>query len=310
MTTILKFSFHLLSDNFFFAHILILTFSLSFLYFQNFIVRGSSQTNTMAVSVRLPPSTGPYIEHYLVQSNDGLLSLESSRFKFDSIPALIAHYAQCCDELPVQLTLPQALREAKNRQQLSSLALLGQEFWRYPMSTPKPKVSPSNSSSSQIKSPTDTSGIGTTLLSSPNQKTFGSNPSQQFLMSDAMLNNQVETPSDTASSLSSFTNSTGHQLLSPESIDNAMLTMSPTTELCRPVKTTSTFKINDTSGSSNKKLFSNEVEKQIQMLNANLLETAKVMNQSNDTNNNSGGFQSSRATRPTPPNTLSLAHLR
>lgn len=49
----------------------------------------------MAVSVRLPPNTGPYIEHYLIQSNDGLLSLESSRFKFDSIPALIAHYAQC-----------------------------------------------------------------------------------------------------------------------------------------------------------------------------------------------------------------------
>lgn len=30
------------------------------------------------------------------------------------------------DELPVQLTLPRAIREAKNRQQLSSLALLGQ----------------------------------------------------------------------------------------------------------------------------------------------------------------------------------------
>lgn len=66
-----------------------------FVYFQNFVVRGSSQVNTMAVSVRLPPDTGPYIEHYLIQSNDGLLSLESSRFKFDSIPALIAHYAQC-----------------------------------------------------------------------------------------------------------------------------------------------------------------------------------------------------------------------
>jgi hypothetical protein len=30
------------------------------------------------------------------------------------------------DELPVQLTLPRAMREAKNHQQLSSLALLGQ----------------------------------------------------------------------------------------------------------------------------------------------------------------------------------------
>ncbi|XP_039275206.1 uncharacterized protein LOC120349307, partial [Nilaparvata lugens] len=41
------------------------------------------------------------------------------------------------DELPVQLTLPRAVREAKNRQQLSSLALLGQEFWRYPMANPR-----------------------------------------------------------------------------------------------------------------------------------------------------------------------------
>lgn len=109
----------------------------------NFIVRGSSQSKTMAVSVRLPANSGPYIEHYLIQANNGLLSLESSRFKFDSIPALIAHYTQCCDELPVQLCLPAALREAKNRQQLSSLALLGQEFWRYPMAS-SPKLKPTN----------------------------------------------------------------------------------------------------------------------------------------------------------------------
>jgi len=52
------------------------------------------------------------------------------------------------DELPVQLTLPRAMREAKNRQQLSSLALLGQEFWRYPMANPKqPESSSSNTSS-------------------------------------------------------------------------------------------------------------------------------------------------------------------
>lgn len=70
-----------------------------------FIVRGSSQKNTMAISVRLPLNAGPYIEHYLIQSSDGLLNLESSRFKFDSIPSLVAHYSNCCDELPVQLRL-------------------------------------------------------------------------------------------------------------------------------------------------------------------------------------------------------------
>jgi len=60
----------------------------------------------------------------------------------------IYFYLASSDELPVQLILPRAMREAKNRQQLSSLALLGQEFWRYPMANPKqPESSSSNTSS-------------------------------------------------------------------------------------------------------------------------------------------------------------------
>ncbi|CAK9827769.1 Protein sprint [Anthophora retusa] len=114
----------------------------------NFVVRQSSQSDTMALSVRLPPGKGPYIEHYLIQANRGKLSLETSENRFDNIPSLIAHYSQCCDELPVQLTLPRAMRDAKNRQQLSSLALLGQEFWRYPMANPKPPESSSSNTSS------------------------------------------------------------------------------------------------------------------------------------------------------------------
>uniref|UniRef100_A0A0K8UX27 Protein sprint n=1 Tax=Bactrocera latifrons TaxID=174628 RepID=A0A0K8UX27_BACLA len=195
----------------------------------NFIVRGSSQPNTMAVSVRLPPDTGPYIEHYLIQSNDGILSLESSRFTFDSIPALIAHYAQCCDELPVQLVLPRALREVKNRQQLSSLALLGQEFWRYPMSCPKPQESEANLL--DAKSPnslTETSGLGTTVFSSNSAAPQSSkifSPTSNL----AGLFSQAGTPSDTTSSMSSFTTSGGPQmqLMSPESVDSVILTMSP-----------------------------------------------------------------------------------
>lgn len=50
----------------------------------------------MAISVRLPSGKGPYIEHYLIQAaTDNRLALESSDNKFDSIPMLIAHYAQC-----------------------------------------------------------------------------------------------------------------------------------------------------------------------------------------------------------------------
>lgn len=70
----------------------------------------------------------------------------------------------------MQLQLPRPLREAKSRHQLNSLALLGQEFWGYPMANPK------NSS--------------------------------QNLLSPCQLANDVVpmavTPSDTGSSLSSF----------------------------------------------------------------------------------------------------------
>lgn len=96
-----------------------------------FVVRKSSQPDTMALSVRLPPDKGPYIEHYLIHSSERLLGLETSENRFVDISALVAHYTSCCDELPVQLILPKAIRESKSRQQLSSLALLGQEFWSY-----------------------------------------------------------------------------------------------------------------------------------------------------------------------------------
>uniref|UniRef100_A0A0K8SCF5 Protein sprint n=1 Tax=Lygus hesperus TaxID=30085 RepID=A0A0K8SCF5_LYGHE len=131
----------------------------------NFVVRQSSQSSTMAISVRLPAGKGPYIEHYLIQAaQDGQLSLESSENKFSSIPGLIAHYCQCCDELPVQLTLPRAIRDAKNRQQLSSLALLGQEFWRYPMANPRPTQTTSEPSTQQVSE--STTGLNSSLPSS------------------------------------------------------------------------------------------------------------------------------------------------
>jgi len=203
----------------------------------------------MAVSVRLPQDTGPYIEHYLIQSHDNVLSLESSRFTFGSIPSLIAHYAQCCDELPVQLMLPRVLREANNRKKLSSLALLGQEFWSYASSPallgpPTPTVAPSRDQHLlDAKSPlslTETSGLGTATFFSdalakppptgappiPGSSLFSPTGSGQLLG----FFSQAGTPSDTTnSSLSSFTTSGGQhlQLLSPNSVDSVILTMSP-----------------------------------------------------------------------------------
>lgn len=269
---------------------------------QNFIVRGSSQHNTMAVSVRLPPDSGPYIEHYLIQSNEGVLCLESSRFKFESIPSLIAHYAQCCDELPVQLVLPRALRDAKNRQQLSSLALLGQEFWRYPMSCPK--TSEQEANFLDAKSPnsmTDTSGIGTTIFS--NSGGSGNGPTQNGKVFSPISNitgifSQAGTPSDTTSSLSSFTTSGGQhmQLMSPESVDSVILTMSPVD---------ANNQRNGMLGlSGNASDNFNSSCNNLSTFKSNVIQNTQQNNFKNSTKNIME--QEIRAQRPKPPNTLNL----
>lgn len=285
-----------------------------------FIVRGSSQKNTMAISVRLPRDAGPYIEHYLIQSNEGLLNLESSRFKFDSIPALVAHYSNCCDELPVQLNLPRGLRDAKNRQQLMSLALLGSEFWRCPVASPEAEETSLNS---QNKSPTETSGISTMeLTSSLKQKnSIFSKFSLRGNSNNSSGNNNnngnqqlVETPSDTASSLSSFVVSGGHStILSPQSPDSVFLT-SPALEFCNLksnsnsisnlnspsgiIGKTSTFKA-QTFSASQKVLQNRDINSDFQH---NVL-ALDVVNKRDDIHNE----EFVQRTRPTPPNTLNLA---
>jgi hypothetical protein len=99
-----------------------------------FKVRKSSKANTMALSVRLPEGRGPHVEHYLIEDGgNGKLHLEGSDNYFNAIPMLVCHYANCCDELPVQLTLHKVLAQS-SRQQLTSLALLGQDFWQSSLS--------------------------------------------------------------------------------------------------------------------------------------------------------------------------------
>uniref|UniRef100_A0A182K1U2 Protein sprint n=1 Tax=Anopheles christyi TaxID=43041 RepID=A0A182K1U2_9DIPT len=308
-----------------------------------FIVRGSSQSKTMAVSVRLPANAGPYIEHYLIQSNNGQLSLESSRFKFDSIPALIAHYTQCCDELPVQLCLPVALREAKNRQQLSSLALLGQEFWRYPMaSSPKPKLTAvlpattPSATSSHMNTPseaTHSSGIGISVLNHTPIGQATSVAGGTSLGAGGMMNAFGETPTDTFSTLSSFTVSNGQTLLSPESIDSAIMMspMDPHQNQTGIIGKTSTFKARKQQIVS-PTTTQHEVEKQIELFNANILghgsggghsngeatggemtssTSSSMESRQNDVLSMTGTLERKpRAPRPTPPNTLNIKPIR
>lgn len=288
-----------------------------------FIVRSSSQKNTMAISVRLPPNAGPYIEHYLIQSNDGLLNLESSRFKFDSIPSLVAHYSNCCDELPVQLGLPRGLRDATNRQQLMSLALLGSEFWRSPAALPQTE---DENSLCHMKSPTETSGISTMAeLSSLKQKNHNSILNKLNLKGNNSNNNNsqlLETPSDTASSLSSFPASGGTStLLSPQSIDNCFIA-SPSVEFCNLksnsnsinnlnspsgiIGKTSTFKAQQTA-------ISNSQQQQQKVLESNLDFQHRQQQQQQERENSEEGILQQQQqqplqhrTRPTPPNTLNL----
>lgn len=271
-----------------------------------FIVRGSSQKNTMAISVRLPRDAGPYIEHYLIQSHEGLLNLESSRFKFDSIPALVAHYSNCCDELPVQLSLPRGLREAKNRQQLMSLALLGSEFWRCPVASPEAEET---SLDSQVKSPTETSGISTMELTSSLKQKNSIFSKFSFRGSSNNANQQlVDTPSDTASSMSSFAVSGGgaSQMLSPQSPDNVFVT-SPSVEFCNlKSNSNSISNLNSPSGIIGKtstfkaQTFSSS-QRMLQLRDD--FSHNDIANKRDDVHNE----ELVQRTRPTPPNTLNLA---
>lgn len=292
-----------------------------------FIVRSSSQKNTMAISVRLPMNAGPYIEHYLIQSNDGLLNLESSRFKFDSIPSLVAHYSNCCDELPVQLSLPRGLRDATNRQQLMSLALLGSEFWRSPAALPHNTTTEDDGSLSQMKSPTETSGISTmaelSSLKNKNNNSIRKKLNLKGINSSNNNNNNttsqlLETPSDTASSLSSFPASGATStLLSPQSIDNCFIT-SPSVEFCNLksnsnsinnlnspsgiIGKTSTFKA-QTSFSS----ICNSQQQKIVESNTDFQRLERDSNHNEEGTLQPQQQQQQHRTRPTPPNTLNLA---
>ena len=64
--------------------------------FQAFIVRQSSQNNTLALSVRHTESQEESIEHYLIQQSttcSGKLNLESSEHQFDNVLSLVYHYS-------------------------------------------------------------------------------------------------------------------------------------------------------------------------------------------------------------------------
>jgi len=102
----------------------------------NFVVRGSRQPRTLALSLVLAGGPGERagpVEHFILEQRGGRVGLQDSDLQFDNIVSLAFHYSRVAEELPVLLTLPAVLAGAASTQQLTSLALLGPAFWSYPM---------------------------------------------------------------------------------------------------------------------------------------------------------------------------------
>ena len=63
--------------------------------FQTFIVRKSSQPNTMALSIQFPDKDGqPNVDHYLIESFGNKYHLQGSARMFEDVPNLIAFYCE------------------------------------------------------------------------------------------------------------------------------------------------------------------------------------------------------------------------
>jgi len=99
----------------------------------NFLIRGSRQPNTMAISVKLGSNHGSQVNHFVILQKERKVCLEDSDLQFDNIVSLAFHYSHVCDELPEKLSLPEVLTLSSSVQNLVSLSLLGKSFWSYPM---------------------------------------------------------------------------------------------------------------------------------------------------------------------------------
>ncbi|XP_061172752.1 uncharacterized protein LOC133182059 [Saccostrea echinata] len=94
-----------------------------------FIIRNSSQSNTIALSAQFPEKDRANVDHYLIQHSEKGFRIQGSLHYFASIFHLLDHYHHWTDELPCPLLLPPTIRRAKTLQELTSLSYLGQDFW-------------------------------------------------------------------------------------------------------------------------------------------------------------------------------------
>ncbi|KAH9518892.1 hypothetical protein Btru_008587 [Bulinus truncatus] len=94
----------------------------------NFIVRKSSQSNSLALSVQSRLNAHSSVDHYLIENVNNGFRLHGSLHSFHSIPALVAYHIENIDEIPYHLCLPKAIQLARSTRELASLDMLGQDF--------------------------------------------------------------------------------------------------------------------------------------------------------------------------------------
>jgi len=100
----------------------------------NFLIRDSQMDRSkLALSVKIGFGDGFVVQHFIIIYRSGRVFLEDSDLQFANITSLVFHYSNVCDELPEKLKLPLVLQTIESYQSLVSLALLGKNFWNYPM---------------------------------------------------------------------------------------------------------------------------------------------------------------------------------
>uniref|UniRef100_A0A914CGE7 SH2 domain-containing protein n=1 Tax=Acrobeloides nanus TaxID=290746 RepID=A0A914CGE7_9BILA len=144
-----------------------------------FIVRASSRSNSMALTVRLPPCFDQDTDHYLIQRHGNGIRLEGSPNSFKSLPLLIEHYCKHGEELQAKLVLPAAISLCKTTMALQRIALMGQDF--YTSEVGRVHIASSSSPRKLNRTPP----MGTQMLNSNNSCSSSSHMSQSICSTNA-----------------------------------------------------------------------------------------------------------------------------
>ena len=69
------------------------TRSYKLIFLQNFIIRGSRQPNTLAISVKIGTKQSEKVQHFIILRKDKKVYFEDSDIMFDNLVSLVFHYS-------------------------------------------------------------------------------------------------------------------------------------------------------------------------------------------------------------------------